>query len=212
MIPYFPEDNRKQLIADTRQYPSRFRGGGAQPRQAPRQYPSMFWGSSAQSNQTSDPFASLRGLTPMDTLQTKLQNPNYSAAAQVGNPNFTPGGLDKLAQMDDTVNVAPSSQSRGCCFIFMESYNGSLPLSVRLYRDLIYSLDDHIARGYIRMSKWLVPCMKRSNLARNVVNRFMIKPLTCYGEWFYCNGKLPSKSAFAAKRVWFNIWKLTGLF
>lgn len=103
-----------------------------------------------------------------------------------------------------------AQQSNGCCFIFMEAYNGVLPTSVRQYRDLMYGIDATLATGYKRCAKWLVPLMQRSNVICALVNCFMIKPLTAYGEWFYNNASFCKRSQRLAKDFWFSVWRILG--
>lgn len=96
-----------------------------------------------------------------------------------------------------------------CCFIFLEHYNGVLPDSVRRYRDMAAPENSSRRRGYISMSKWLVPAMRVSVFARTLANHLLVKPLTKYGEWYY--GRNSYGWVFwPVKQVWFGVWKLTG--
>lgn len=96
-----------------------------------------------------------------------------------------------------------------CCFIFLEAYNGVLPESVRRYRDMAAPENSARRRGYISMSKWLVPMMRVSRVSRTLANHLLVQPLTRYGEWFY--GKNRTGWVFwPVKQVWFKIWELTG--
>lgn len=107
-----------------------------------------------------------------------------------------------------------SAQSAGasfslCCFIFMEAYNGTLPTSVRRYRDLKAPESSRRRNGYIRMSRWLVPAMRVFGFSRCATNLLLIKPLTCYGEWFYGNNRF----GWVFKPVevfWMKVWELIG--
>ena len=108
---------------------------------------------------------------------------------------------------------AQSSSSMGagvnlCCFIFLEAYNGALPDSVRAYRDMAAPESSARREGYIRMSKWLVPAMRVSGVARKLTNCLLVRPLTKYGEWFYGKNKT-GWVFYPVKQAWFAIWTLT---
>jgi hypothetical protein len=109
---------------------------------------------------------------------------------------------------------AQSSSSMGagvnlCCFIFLEAYNGELPISVRRYRDMAAPESSARRTGYIRMSKWLVPAMRTSGVVRRLTNHLLVRPLTKYGEWFYGNNKM-GWIFWPVKQAWFAVWSLTG--
>jgi hypothetical protein len=107
-----------------------------------------------------------------------------------------------------------SAQSAGasfslCCFIFLEAYNGQLPSVVRRYRDMKAPESSKRRNGYIKMSRWLVPAMRMSHVARCLTNYLLVKPLTCYGKWYYKENTI----GWVFKPVevfWMGFWKLTG--
>lgn len=108
----------------------------------------------------------------------------------------------------------------GCCFIFMEAYNGRMPWWVRECRNEFAPDDTLRRRGYIKMSKWLVPLMSTHPGAsatplkrgiRFLVNVTMIKPLTIWGGW-YKNVK-GYRLGWMFKPVvnaWFKLWEWYG--
>lgn len=98
-----------------------------------------------------------------------------------------------------------------CCFIFMESYHGDIPAHVRECRDELAPENESRRRGYVSMSKWLVPAMRVSNLARSLVWWLMIRPMTLAGGWRqkvagYENYYYLAPVAYA----WFSVWSLIG--
>ena len=107
-----------------------------------------------------------------------------------------------------------SAQSAGagvslCCFIFLEAYNGQLPSVVRRYRDMKAPESSQRRNGYIKMSKWLVPAMRVSTVARKLTNFLLVKPLVSYGKWYY--GENTYGWVFKpVECFWMNLWKLTG--
>lgn len=94
-----------------------------------------------------------------------------------------------------------------CCFIFLESYNGKLPWYVRACRDEFQTPARR--RGYVRMSKAIVPAMRISAMARFLVNFGMVIPLSHYGRW-YKEGKGHGYLAKPLLSLWLNIWELLG--
>lgn len=89
-----------------------------------------------------------------------------------------------------------------CCFIFMESYDGVLPASVRRYRDAYYHWHPTIALGYKRMARWLVPLMRKYNIVKKVVSLTMTKPLTKYS--------LGKRKYKLVAHSWLRIWAMIG--
>jgi hypothetical protein len=94
--------------------------------------------------------------------------------------------------------------STGCCFIFLESYHGTLPDEVRRFRDHYYKFQPRIADGYKRMAKWLVPLMRDYVIVRNLVWHLMIKPATNY-----CKHTVPGYNKVIS-RFWLRVWAAYG--
>lgn len=95
----------------------------------------------------------------------------------------------------------------GCCFIMLESYHGTMPSYVRKCRDHYYRSHPAIARGYVKMAKWLVPMMKKSSVVRSLVWHFMVEPITNYGAFLIERRK---KTGKLTTRFWFTIWNILG--
>lgn len=111
----------------------------------------------------------------------------------------------------DQSSTAYSVSTNPCCFIFMEAYHGEMPEWVRQCRDELAPESASRRRGYIRMSKWLVPGMRVSQLARAVVWHFMVHPTTLAGGWRkkvkgYENCFYLAPVAYA----WFAVWSVLG--
>lgn len=131
-------------------------------------------------------------------------------------PTFTSlaSKMQGMEKNDLSGQGAQTSSSMGagvnlCCFIFLESYNGVLPDSVRRYRDMAAPENSARRKGYISMSRWLVPAMRVSGFSRKLANHLLVKPLTKYGEWYYGKNKL-GWVYWPVKQIWFKIWELTG--
>ena len=133
-----------------------------------------------------------------------IANPSQSAlTATLGNT----GLLNQVSQGNFSTNQG-SGQSigvaNGCCFIFMEAYKGQMPKSIRRFRDRYYRLQPSIANGYLRMAKWLVPLMQKSNVVRGIVWHCMIKPATRHTEHPTCNWNK------TISRFWLRAWAVYG--
>jgi len=100
-----------------------------------------------------------------------------------------------------------SSAKGGCCFIFLEAYDGKLPWVVRAYRD--QHMTPKNRRGYYRLADKLVPLMRKSRAVKHLVRFLMTKPMTFYGKYFY---KLNPWGALAAPitAFWLLVFDLIG--
>jgi hypothetical protein len=100
-----------------------------------------------------------------------------------------------------------SSAKGGCCFIFLEAYDGKLPWVVRAYRD--QHMTPKNRRGYYRLADKLVPLMRKSKIVKHLVRFLMTKPMTFYGKYFY---KLNPWGVLAAPiaAFWLLIFDLMG--
>lgn len=115
--------------------------------------------------------------------------------------------LDRVGEVWGNVNGTISA----CCFIFLECHNGVLPWWVRKHRDMYYRTEPTIARGYVKMAKWLVPLMERSEFVKQMVNELMVKPMTNYGA--YLEG-VDSEGIVnkTTNNFWLKFWKFYGSF
>jgi hypothetical protein len=100
-----------------------------------------------------------------------------------------------------------SSAKGGCCFIFLEAYDGKLPWVVRAYRD--QHMTSRNKRGYYRLADKLVPLMRKSKIVKHLVRFLMTKPMTFYGRYFY---KLNPWGVLAAPitAFWLCVFELMG--
>jgi hypothetical protein len=100
-----------------------------------------------------------------------------------------------------------SSAKGGCCFIFLEAYDGRLPWVVRAYRD--QHMTSRNRRGYYRLADKLVPLMRKSKIVKHLVRFLMTKPMTFYGKYFY---KLNPWGVLAAPitAFWLCVFDLMG--
>ena len=96
-----------------------------------------------------------------------------------------------------------------CCFIFLEAYHGQLPDVVRRYRDLKAPENSARRKGYIRMSRWLVPAMRVSGFSRIAVGCLLTRPLTCYGKYFYGQNKIGILFK-PVEMFWMKLWEKLG--
>ena len=115
---------------------------------------------------------------------------------------------DSLDRVNETMSSLPSIN---CCFIFMEAYGGfyKIPWFVRRSRDLHYT--PSVRLGYVRMSRLLVPLMRRFSSIRNLVNKLMIEPLTKHAGYLYGENK-DGVSCTPYKNFWLKTWDVLGSF
>ena len=184
---------------------------------------------------TANAASSNAGFSPTGTASSAFQLPsNPQTASNAQSANTATGGqvlgaISPLANSQNQFNnqteyansiqgIAGSfgggngmSGGNGCCFIFLESYNGTLPWFVRECRNYYYKQNPRVARGYVKMANWLVPLMRRYRIVKSLVNILMVKPITKYGGWLCdvegysnCNLYKPFKS------FWFTVWNYLG--
>ncbi len=96
------------------------------------------------------------------------------------------------------------------CYIFKEVYGyPDAPAYIRWCRDFFYSQDERIAKGYRRMSYWLVPLMQKHKTIRWFITYFSILPLAGYGQYL-CGYKKWTVVFKPIAKLWINIWRYTG--
>ena len=108
-----------------------------------------------------------------NTAQMRQQQNQINASRRSALDQFTQG-----------IGAAQGVSNLACCWTFAEAYYGwdNIPDEVRVLRDLEYSLQKR--EGYRRMSRWLVPLMKKSSVARELTNWLLIKPITSYAKYY----------------------------
>lgn len=144
----------------------------------------------------------------LGTFAPTQANSNVTAPLTFGSSVFSPTASN--ASASNTTGSQNSAQGGLCCFIFMEAYYGQLPESVRKCRDLYYEIYPQVAKGYIRMSKWLVPLMKHISMIRWLVNRFMVVPLTKFGDYVQVCDNGSGRQYKSYKQFWFTVWNYLG--
>jgi hypothetical protein len=116
---------------------------------------------------------------------------------------------DALDSLTQGVSAAGGISKLACCWTFAEAYYGwdNIPDEVRVLRDLEYSLQKR--EGYRRMSRWLVPMMKKSSIIRELTNWLLIKPITSYAK-YYVHGKGNGWIFKPLKDLYFASWEDMG--
>jgi len=93
-----------------------------------------------------------------------------------------------------------------CCFIFIASHGHLHPI-VRKYRD--EKMTKRNRRGYYWLADRLVPLMEKSKIATWIVKWLMVKPMTCYGKYYYNLGR--SGALYAPiTALWRGVFNLLG--
>jgi hypothetical protein len=116
---------------------------------------------------------------------------------------------DALDSLTQGVSAAGGISKMACCWTFAEAYYGwdNIPDEVRVLRDLEYSLQKR--EGYRRMSRWLVPMMKKSSVVRELTNWLLIKPITSYAK-YYVHGEGNGWVFKPLKDLYFAAWEDMG--
>jgi len=153
-------------------------------------------GTSSAGNQAFDMGSQMwGGLTTLKGQQNQIESQRRDA-------------LDRAVQINDSV-ANTIGAANPCCFIFLEAYLGRMPWWVRACRDRFITPERR--RGYIWMSKWLVPLMTRFQSVREIVSATMIQPLTAYGGWYYSvSGYEDGAKHLRTTQRWFRIWDFIG--
>lgn len=96
-----------------------------------------------------------------------------------------------------------------CCFIFLEALNGELPYYVRWGRDNFQTENRRL--GYVWLSTFLVPGMRRFQALRNVVNWFLVFPFLRFGQALFVRPRPLIKYTMGAYCwLWFTLWSALG--
>ena len=93
-----------------------------------------------------------------------------------------------------------------CCFIFIASHGFLHPI-VRKYRDK--KMNTRNRRGYYWLADKLVPLMEKNKIAAWMVKWLMVKPMTCYGKYYYNLGRMGALYA-PITAIWRGIFNLLG--
>ena len=95
-----------------------------------------------------------------------------------------------------------------CCFIFYANGKGEdLPWVIEIARQELWT--KRRERGYKRMSRLLVPLMKRFRLVNELVGLVLVRPAIRYCQWLY--GDKPFKTlAAAVSYFWLGLWSVVG--
>jgi len=107
------------------------------------------------------------------------------------------------AQVAATVISGVSS----CCFIFIASHGYLHPI-VRQYRDI--KMNARNRRGYYWLADRLVPMMAKSKFMSKLVEYLMVKPMTCYGKYYFGLNRIGAMFAGLTK-FWLIAYTVLGM-
>jgi hypothetical protein len=151
-------------------------------------------------------FAGVSGNTGANTFGMGKDLLGATSAANLQENDINSKRRDAL---DRASQVMSSMPSVSCCWIFLTAHNGELPWYVRYARN-VYGTDN-VRRGYKRMSKWLVPLMNRSLIARYLVRMLMTDPLAMYAGYKLGVPECRNGWVFRPLRnFWWKIWNNLG--
>lgn len=164
-----------------------------------------------------DTFQMTTGKPSMNFGDSKFSGPRETGEATMGMGQGMWQGIGQLqsdamnvnAKRRDTLDrlIAMNESNPDCCWIFLAAHGGELPWYVRHCRNVLGTSETR--RGYKRMSRWLVPAMKRSGALRWIVRTVMTEPITMYGGYL-CGVNRDGWVFRPVKRFWFAIWNKLG--
>jgi hypothetical protein len=99
----------------------------------------------------------------------------------------------------------------GCnsCFVFAEAERDEKLKELRAFRDEKYPKKDIVSSGYNKLSRWLIPLMRKSKTVKFMVKLIMVKPLISFTRWYY--GKNHYGVVFMPLAwTWKEIWRTIG--
>lgn len=128
-------------------------------------------------------------------------------AANQGSLEMGFGNIGVAGQTPVVAQQAGLSDS--CCWIFLEARygNGKMDSVVRRYRDEHMTVKNR--RGYYKLSEVLVPLMRKSKIAKFLVQSTMTTPMFHYGRYVYGENKFGIIFKPIAK-VWLSLYDYLG--
>lgn len=192
--------------------------GGAldQKRQNFGQALNLFPGIASQSRSSVDGFAVATGKGNVNTGLNQFKNPasQFSTQGQQLGSQISAGQQAGQAQnmSRKTIDQSAHDAMGSCmgCYIFKEVYGyPDAPNYIRWCRDFFYKQDYKIAKGYRKMSYWLVPLMQEWKLVRWAATLGIIIPLAGYGQYL-CGYKTWTKIFKPVAKFWLKFWSFNG--
>ena len=120
--------------------------------------------------------------------------------------NINANRRDSLDRMSQVLGSMPSVS---CCWIWRERYGSgaAIPWYVRASRDLHYT--PRRRSGYQRMSRAIIPAMRRSRVARFALDFVMFWPLASHAKWLF-TGRGLGWLMHPVATFYLTLWSLLG--
>jgi hypothetical protein len=128
--------------------------------------------------------------------------------AQIGTQLYSPqtaGQVQKSSSWEAPTFCGMS------CFLFIESADDKELNELRAFRDTHFPRGSIVQKGYEKLSRLLIPLMRKSKLVRNIVGYTMVKPLIAFARWYYGKNRY-GRMFYPLAWMWRNIWWLCGEF
>ncbi len=179
----------------------------------------LFPGISAQSRSTVDAY----GIGTGKNSKASFSPQSFQTGAAASSVNAQNQGLmdtltgvqnqrNQLNYTRKTADESAQGATGSCmgCYIFREVYGyPDAPMYIRWCRDFFYAQDPKIAKGYRKMSYWLIPLMQHSKIVRYLATNLVVAPLSFYGQ--YLTGQSKWKYMFKpVAKFWLKFWSYTG--
>jgi hypothetical protein len=176
----------------------------------------LFPGIASQSRSNVDGFSIATGKGNQNTGLNQYKNPSSQFSQQGSQLGAQISGGQQAGQAQNmsrkTVDQSSHDAMGSCmgCYIFKEVYGfPDAPDYIRWCRDFYYQKDKSIAKGYRKMSYWLVPMMQKNKLIKFLATYCIVFPLAGYGQ--YLTGyKTWTKVFKPVAKFWLKVWNMTG--
>lgn len=168
---------------------------------APQSF-NMGQGQSPQNGMTLSPNLNQQGMTS-GNLQQQQQQPNALGNAMAAQIAQGSGVGDMAKSAGESLGSA-----LGCCFIMIYGNGGFMPWFVKPLRDIAYTKEPLVRKGYQWMSNWLVPLMILCPWIEKLVKALMVQPLTEHCGYIYSVKGCKARTSYQV--FWFRVWKLVG--
>lgn len=113
-------------------------------------------------------------------------------------------------QMTQSHQEAPTFCGMGC-FIFESAERDEKLRELRKFRDTYFPRGCAVQSGYSKMSRFIIPLMRKSRLFKGFMKLIMTTPLITYAKYHYGKNRY-GRIFYLVAWMWRNIWWAIGKF
>lgn len=174
----------------------------------------LFPGMATASKSNMDTFNIGTGKTANPAIGTQTKFDTQGSDLLTGMRGTSDARYNQLAGRKTQSEAYSDISGSSCygCYIFKEVFGyPDAPYYIRMCRDFYYKQDRSIAKGYRRMSYWLVPLMQQSRVIRYLATWTSVMPLNFYGQYLTGQENSNWKKVFKPiAKFWLKVWSITG--